>query len=129
MMPLDMRLYSSFSYHGPPGFSRGGITPMVSVAGLQHVSSSMWRPPGLTSPHLPFTTKTLNAEQTTEICHLMAECQALGTKLAKQFHFQDLRQCTVLWPRPQPMRQSMWGAWPGTLPKASCQMARLRIKA
>ena len=85
MMPLDMGLYSSFSYYGPPGFGRGGNTPVASVAGLQHISSSMWQPPGLTSLHLPFTTKTLNAEQSTKIYYLVAECQVLGTELAKQF--------------------------------------------
>ena len=45
----------------------------------------MWQPPGLTSLHLLLTTETLNAEQTTEIYHLVAECQALGTELAKKF--------------------------------------------
>ena len=84
MMHLDIRLYSSFSYYGPPGFSRGGNTPMPSVAGSQHVSSSMWQPPGLTSPHLPLTTKTLNAEQSKEIYNLVVKCQALGTELVKQ---------------------------------------------
>ena len=44
MMPLDMGLYSSFSYYGPPGFGRGGNTPVPNVAGSQHVSSSMWQP-------------------------------------------------------------------------------------
>ena len=73
MMPLDVGLHSSFSYYGPPSFDRGRNTPAASVAGSQHISSSMWQPPGLTSLHLPFTTKTLNAEQT-EIYHLVAEC-------------------------------------------------------
>ena len=85
MTPLDKGVYGSFSYYGPPGFSRGGNTPMASVAGLQHISSSMWQPPGLTSLHLQFTTETLNTEQSTEIYHLVAECQALNTDLAKQF--------------------------------------------
>ena len=53
MTPLDAGLCSSFSYYGPPGFGRDGATPVASVAGLQHVSSSMWQPPGLTSPLLP----------------------------------------------------------------------------
>ena len=81
-MPLDLRLHSSFSYYGPLGFSRGGATPTASVAGLQHVSSSMWQPSGLTS--LP-AMETLNAEQSTEIFNLVTECQALSTELPKQF--------------------------------------------
>ena len=82
MTPLDVGLYNSFSYYGLPGFSRGGATTVVSVAGSQHVSSSIWQPPGLTS--LP-TMATLNAEQSTEIFNLAVECEALSTELAKQF--------------------------------------------
>ena len=74
--------YSSFSYYGFPGFSRGGVTPVASVGGSQHVSSSIWQPPGLAS--LP-TMATLNAEQSTEIFNLVVECQALSTELVKQF--------------------------------------------
>ena len=80
-MPLDIGLYSSFSYYGPPCFGRGRNTPAPSVARSQHISSSMWQPTGLTSPHLPLNTKTLNAEQ----FNLVVECQALDTELAKQF--------------------------------------------
>ena len=82
MTPSDTGLYNSFSYYGPCGFGRGGPTPMASVAGSQHVSSSIWQPPGLTS--LP-ATATLNAEQSTEIFNLATECQVLCTELAKQF--------------------------------------------
>ena len=49
MMPLDSGLYNSFSYSGLTGFCKGGATPMTSVAGSHHVSSSLWQPPGLTS--------------------------------------------------------------------------------
>ena len=45
MTPLDMGLYNSFSFYGPPGCSRGGATPTISVAGSHHVSSNVWRPP------------------------------------------------------------------------------------
>ena len=55
---------------------------MTSVAGLHHVSSSIWQPPGLTFPP---AMQTLNAEQSTEIFNLAAECQTLSTELAKQF--------------------------------------------
>ena len=82
MMPLDMGLYNSFSYSGPAGLGRGRVTPTASVAGSQHVSSSIWQPPGLTS--LPVT-ETLSAEQSTEIFNLAMECQVLSTELAKRF--------------------------------------------
>ena len=82
-MPLDAGLYNSFSYSGPTGFYRGGATPMTSVAGLYHVSSNAWQPPGLTSPP---ATQTLSMEQSTEIFNLVMECQVLSTDLAKQFH-------------------------------------------
>ena len=81
-MPLDVELYNSFSYSGPTGFYRGETTPVTSVAGLYHMSSSAWQPPELTS--LP-ATQTLNVEQSTEIFNLVVECQALITDLAKQF--------------------------------------------
>ena len=81
-MPLDAGLYNSFSYSGPTGFYRDGATPMTSVAGSYHVSSSTWQPTGLTSPP---AMQTLNIEQSTENFNLVAECQALSTDLAKQF--------------------------------------------
>ena len=81
-MALDAGLYNSFSFSGPTGFFRGGATPMPSVSGSCHMSSSTWQPPGLTSSP---ATQTLNAEQSTEIFNLAAECQALSTDLAKQF--------------------------------------------
>ena len=55
---------------------------MASVAWLQHVSDSIWQPPGLTFPP---ATQILNMEQSTEIFNLVVECQASSTKLAKQF--------------------------------------------
>ena len=81
-IPLDAGFYNSFSYSGPAGFYRGRATPITSVAGSYHVSSSAWQPPGLTSPP---ATQTLSAEQSTEIFNLAVECQALSTDLAKQF--------------------------------------------
>ena len=76
MTPLDAGLYNIFSYHGPPGFGRGGATLVASVAESQHVSSSIWQPHGLTSPP---AMPTLNAEQSIKIFNLVAECQALRT--------------------------------------------------
>ena len=72
--PLDMGLYSSFSYYGPPGFSRGGNTPVPSVAGSHHVSSSMWQPTGLTFPHLWLTNEALNAEQKSSTWQQSVKC-------------------------------------------------------
>ena len=85
MTPDDAGLYNSFSHYGPPGFSRGGTTPMASIARSQHVSNSMWQPPGLIPCTCSLPTGKLNAEQSTEIFNLAAECQALSTELAKQF--------------------------------------------
>ena len=82
MTPLDMGLYKSFSYYGPPGFSRARATPAVSVSVSRHVSSSIWQPPELSSPPAKVT---INAEQSTEIFNLVAECQALSTELAERF--------------------------------------------
>ena len=82
MIPLDMGFYNSFSYSGPTGFGRGGVTPVASVARSQHVSCSIWQPPGLT--YLP-AMQTLSAEQSTEIFNLVVEYQAWSTELAKQF--------------------------------------------
>ena len=114
MMPLDMGLYSSFSYSGSPGFSRGGNTPTASIAGSQHISSSMWQPPGLTSLYLLLTTKTLNAEHSTEIYCLVAECQALGTKLAKQFQTLsrlEVMHCTTAKATAHKTINVGWMAW------------------
>ena len=80
--PLDMGIYKSISFYGPPGCGRDGATPMTSFAGSHHVSSSIWQPPGLTSPP---AMQTLIAEQSTEIFNLVAECQVLSTELSKQF--------------------------------------------
>ena len=82
MMPLDTGLYNSFSYSDPAGFGRGEVTPVASATGSQHVYSSIWQPPGLTSPPAMQTSST---EQSMEIFNLVAECQVLSTELAKQF--------------------------------------------
>ena len=95
MMPLDTDLHNSFSFYGPPGCGKGGATPVTSVAGLHHVSSSIWQPPRLTSPQ---AMQTLSAEQSTEIFNLAAEYQALSTELAKQFQTLsrlEVMHCTV----------------------------------
>ena len=127
MTPLDMGLYNSFSFYAPPGCGRGRATPMTSVAGSHHVSSSIWHPPGLTSLS---AMQALNAEQFTEILNLAAEFQALSTELAKQF--QTLSGLEVMHHTTAQAtahtKQSMQGGWPGMWPTASCQMARLGIK-
>ena len=44
MMPLDMGLYSSFSYYGPPGFGRGENTPAPSVWVAAHFQQHVAAP-------------------------------------------------------------------------------------
>ena len=83
MTPMDSSVYGSFNFYGQPGVGRGGVTPsMMSLVGSQQVSSTMWRPLGLTSTHFM---QTLMAEQSAEIFSLAAEFQTLGANLAKQF--------------------------------------------
>ena len=64
MTPLDMGLHNSFSFYSPPGGGKGGATPVTSVAGLHHVSSSIWQAPRLTSPP---AMQTLSAEQSRDL--------------------------------------------------------------
>ena len=77
--PMDLSLYNSFSYLS---FGGGGATPMGCIAGSYHISSSMLPPMELFSPGQP-THGTLSMMQTKEIYDQGAECQALGTQLAK----------------------------------------------
>ena len=84
-MPMDSSLYNSFGYHGLSGFGSGGVTPAGSIARSQHIPSSMLQPMELFFPNMLPTHSSLTAEQMTKIFHLGAECQALGTQLAKQF--------------------------------------------
>ena len=85
MTPLDTLLYGSFSYPGPSSTGCGSITPVTSVAGSQHVTSSMWQLPGPFSPTLMPAMDTLSAGQVAEIHQPATECQALGIELTKQF--------------------------------------------
>ena len=85
MTPFKMGLYGSFSYPSGTGICHGSITPMTSVAESQQVTSSGWQPTRLFSPLLPQAMDTLSAEQAAEIYQLAAECQALSSKLTKQF--------------------------------------------
>ena len=84
--PLDCSLYNNFYYSGPVGFGsgRGGVTPR-SVAGLQQVSSSILQSRVLFSPAALPAHCFLTPEQSAKVFHLGAECQAVGTQLAKQF--------------------------------------------
>ena len=126
-MPLDAGLYNSFSYSGLAGFYRGGATPMTSVAGSYHMSSSAWQPPGITFPP---ATQTLNVEQSTEIFNLAVECQALSTDLAKQFKKLSGLQVmhrTVAQVTAHKTINVGWMAWAWST--ASCLLARLRIRS
>ena len=79
-MPMDSYSFNSY-YNGPADFGQGGITPMGSVLGSHQLSSSMLQPGGLFSPAMPPAPCLL----TPEVFCLGAECQAVGSQLAKQF--------------------------------------------
>ena len=85
MTAFKMGLYGSFSHPSGTGMCHGSITPVTSVARSQQVTSSRWQPTGSFSPLLPQAMDTLSTEQAAEIYQLAAECQALGSKLTKQF--------------------------------------------
>ena len=85
MTPFEMGMYGSFSYFSSTGVHHGSITPMTSIAGSQQVTSSRWQLTRSFSPLLSQAMDTLSTEQATEIYQLAAECQALGSKLTKQF--------------------------------------------
>ena len=123
-MSLDSGPNNSFSYSGPADFCKGGATPVTSVTGLHHVSSSLWQPPGLTSPP---AMQTLNAEQSTEILNLVVKCQALSTELAKQFAtlpgLEAMHRAAVHATAHETINTG-WMAW-----NASCLRTRLGIKS
>ena len=85
MTPFEMGMYGSFSYPSSTGMHHGSITPMTSVAGSQQVTSSGWQLTSSFSPLPPQTIDTLGTKQAAEIYQLVAECQALGSELTKQF--------------------------------------------
>ena len=85
MTPFEMGLGGSFSIPSYAGMHHSSITPVTSVAGLQQVTSSRWHQSTMFSPLTPQVTDTLSTEQATKVYQLTAECQALGSKLAKQF--------------------------------------------
>ena len=82
---MDSHPYNSFYYNDLLGFGWGGITPMGSVSGLHQVSSNILQPGALFSPAMPPASCSLNPEQSAEVFYLGAECQTMGTQLAKQF--------------------------------------------
>ena len=78
-------LFTSQSFNLPsyPAIRLGSLTPSVpSIAGSHHMLST-W-PPSL-FPSRPSTPR-LTIDQANSIFSLMSECQALGIKLAKEFH-------------------------------------------
>ena len=73
----------NFNLPGYPAIGLGSLTPSVpSIAGSHHVSST-W-PPSLFTSRL--STPQLTIGQANSIFSLASECQALGIKLAKEFH-------------------------------------------
>ena len=83
--PFKMGMSGSFSYPSSTGVRCGSITPATSIARSQQVTSSGWQPTGSFSPLPSQAMDTLSTEQAAEIYQLAAECQALGSELAKQF--------------------------------------------
>ena len=80
------------------GFGWGGVTPMGSMSGSHQVSSGMLQPGALFSPAMLPAPCSLTPEQSAEIFCLGAECQAVGTQLAKQFQMlfrPEAMHCTV----------------------------------
>ena len=71
---MDSSIYGSLNFYGPPGVSRGGATPSVlSLAGSQQVSSSMWPLLGLTPMHSMQT-----AEQSAKIFKIFKQFQTIS---------------------------------------------------
>ena len=73
----------NFNLPGYPAVRLGSLTPSVpSIAGSHHMSSTL--PPSLftSGPSTP----QLTTDQAKSIFSLASECQALGIKLAKEFH-------------------------------------------
>ena len=67
------------------GMCHSSITPVISIAGSQQVTSSGWQLTRSFSPLLPQAMDSLSAGHAPEIYQLAAECQALGSELTKQF--------------------------------------------
>ena len=73
----------NFNLPGYPAIGLGSLTPSVpSIAGSHHVSST-WPPSLFTSGP---STPRLTIDQANSIFSLASECQALGIRLAKEFH-------------------------------------------
>ena len=73
----------NFNLPGYPAIGLGSLTPSVpSIAGSHHVLST-WPPSLFTSRP---STLWLTIDQANSIFSLASECQALGIKLAKEFH-------------------------------------------
>ena len=73
----------NFNLPGYPAIRLGSLTPSVpSIAGSPHVSST-WPPSLFTSRP---STLWLTIDQANSIFSLASQCQALGIKLAKEFH-------------------------------------------
>ena len=85
MTTFETGLSGSFNIPGDAGKCCGSLTPVMSVARLQQVTSSGWHHPAPFSP-LPLQgLDPLSAKQATKIYQLATECQALGSDLAKWF--------------------------------------------
>ena len=121
MIPLDTSLYGSFSYPSPTGAGHSSITPAISVAGLQQVTSSMWQPPRPLSPPLTSAMDTLSTGQAVEIYQLAIECQALRVELSKQFQNLSGLEAIHHTVAQATAHETMLGTWPTMLPSAPSQ--------
>ena len=82
--PLDCNIYNNFCYRGHVGFGRGGVTP-GSTAGSAHVQQHVAARAAVFFLAVPQAPSYLTPQQSAKVFHLGAECQAMGTQLAKEF--------------------------------------------
>ena len=77
---------NSFAFPNSLAFHHTSLTPAPSTSGSQHVTSSRWHPQIPLSPLHLQGLDPLTTDQAAKLYQLAAECQALGSDLAKRFH-------------------------------------------
>ena len=85
MTPFETGSGKSFSLPSSIWICRCSLTPVTSVSGLQHITSSGWHQAAPLSPLTLQGLDPLNAKQATAIFQLATEWQTLGSELAKWF--------------------------------------------
>ena len=76
---------NSFAFPNSLASCRTSLTPAPSTSGSQHITSSGWHPQVQLSPLHLQGLDPLTTDQAAELYQLAAECQALGSDLAKRF--------------------------------------------